>query len=138
MHFPVFDNAFLRALPGDPEPRNFVRQVQGALWSKVEPTPVAAPRLLAHSREMATELGFSDEDVSSPEFAAVFAGNALLPGMQPFATNYGGHQFGHWAGQLGDGRAISLGEAIAPSGRLGASGWRFVCPASSPAATPSG
>ena len=98
MHFPVFDNAFLRALPGDPEPRNFVRQVQGALWSKVEPTPVAAPRLLAHSREMATELGFSDEDVSSPEFAAVFAGNALLPGMQPFATNYGGHQFGHWPG----------------------------------------
>jgi len=112
-----FDNAFLRALPGDPEPRNFVRQVRNAAWSKVEPTPVAAPRLLAHSRGMATELGFSEADAASPEFAQVFSGNALLPGMQPFATNYGGHQFGHWAGQLGDGRAISLGEAIAPSGR---------------------
>ena len=117
MHSPRFDNAFLRELPGDPEPRVFVRQVRNAAWSKVEPTPVAAPRLLAHSREMAAELGFSEADVASPEFAQVFSGNALLPGMQPFATNYGGHQFGHWAGQLGDGRAISLGEVIAPSGR---------------------
>jgi len=114
---PRFDNAFLRELPGDPEPRNGVRQVRNAAWSKVEPAPVAAPRLLAHSREMAAELGFSEADVATPEFAQVFSGNALLPGMQPFATNYGGHQFGHWAGQLGDGRAISLGEAIAPSGR---------------------
>ena len=114
---PDFDNAFLRELPGDPEPRNFVRQVRGAAWSKLDPAPVAAPRLLAHSREMAAELGFSDEDVASPEFARVFVGNALLPGMQPFASNYGGHQFGQWAGQLGDGRAISLGEAVAPSGR---------------------
>ena len=117
MHFPAFDNAFLRALPGDPEPRNFVRQVPGALWSAVAPTPVAAPRLLAHSRETARELGFSDDDIASPEFAHVFGGNALLPGMQPFASNYGGHQFGHWAGQLGDGRAISLGEAVLPEGQ---------------------
>ena len=112
-----FDNALIDTLPGDPEPRVFPRQVQGALWSAVEPTPVAAPRLLAHSREVATELGFSDADLASPEFAQVFAGNALLPGMQPFATNYGGHQFGHWAGQLGDGRAISLGEAVLPDGQ---------------------
>ena len=117
MDFPAFDNAFLRELPGDPEPRNFVRQVQGALWSQVDPAPVAAPRLLAHSREMAAELGFSEADIASKEFAQVFSGNALLPGMRPFATNYGGHQFGHWAGQLGDGRAISLGEAVAASGR---------------------
>jgi uncharacterized protein YdiU (UPF0061 family) len=117
MHLPAFDNAFLRALPGDPEARNFVRQVPGALWSAVAPTTVAAPRLLAHSREMAAELGFGEDDVASPAFAAVFGGNALLPGMQPFASNYGGHQFGHWAGQLGDGRAISLGEAVLPDGR---------------------
>ena len=117
MHQPRFDNAFLRELPGDPEPRNFVRQVPGALWSQVDPTPVAAPRLLAHSREMAVELGFSDDDLASPEFAQVFAGNALLAGMQPFASNYGGHQFGHWAGQLGDGRAISLGEAVLSDGQ---------------------
>ena len=51
-----------------------------------------------------------------PDFAQVFAGNALLEGMQPFAANYGGHQFGHWAGQLGDGRAITLGEAINAAG----------------------
>ncbi|MEO6518844.1 MAG: protein adenylyltransferase SelO, partial [Pseudoxanthomonas sp.] len=55
--------------------------------------------------------------LSTPEFAQVFGGNALLPGMQPFAANYGGHQFGHWAGQLGDGRAISLGEAINRAGQ---------------------
>ena len=117
MHFPSFDNAFLRALPGDPETRVFPRQVQGAAWSTVEPTPVVAPRLLAHSREMAAELGFSEADVASVEFAQVFGGNASLPGMQPFASNYGGHQFGHWAGQLGDGRAISLGEAVLPGGQ---------------------
>lgn len=117
MHFPRFDNAFLRELPGDPEPRVFVRQVRNAAWSKVDPAPVAAPRLLAHSREMAAELGFGEADVVSPEFAQVFSGNALLPGMQPFATNYGGHQFGHWAGQLGDGRAISLGEVVSNDGR---------------------
>ena len=117
MHFPAFDNAFLRALPGDPESRNVVRQVEGALWSAVAPTPVAAPRLLAHSWEMAQELGFSDADIAAPAFAEVFGGNALLPGMQPFASNYGGHQFGHWAGQLGDGRAISLGEVVLANGQ---------------------
>ena len=117
MHLPTFDNTFLRAMPGDPEARVFPRQVQAALWSAVEPTPVEAPRLLAHSPEMAAELGFSEADIASPEFAEVFGGNALLPGMQPFATNYGGHQFGHWAGQLGDGRAISLGETVLPDGQ---------------------
>jgi uncharacterized protein YdiU (UPF0061 family) len=117
MHAPRFDDAFLRELPGDPEPRNFVRQVRNAAWSKVDPTPVAAPRLLAYSREVAVELGFSEADAASPEFARVFSGNALLPGMQPFATNYGGHQFGHWAGQLGDGRAITLGEAVPADGQ---------------------
>ena len=112
----TFDNRFIRELPGDPEPRNFIRQVEGAAWSKVSPTPVRAPRLLAHSKEMAERLGFSAEDVASDAFAAVFAGNRLLPGMEPFASNYGGHQFGHWAGQLGDGRAISLGEAVNADG----------------------
>jgi uncharacterized protein YdiU (UPF0061 family) len=50
--------------------------------------------------------------VQSPAFAEVFGGNALLPGMQPYAACYGGHQFGNWAGQLGDGRAITLGEVL--------------------------
>ena len=107
-----FDNRFRRELPGDPEPRNFVRQVPGALWSNTMPTQVAAPRLLAHSAEMAAALDLSDEHICSSELIAALGGNALLPGMEPYATRYGGHQFGHWAGQLGDGRAIVLGEAI--------------------------
>lgn len=113
-----FDNAFVRELPGDPErddPRP--RQVHGALWSALHPEPVPAPVLLAHSPQMAAELGLDVQDLRSDAFAQVFAGNALLPGMQSFASNYGGHQFGHWAGQLGDGRALSLGEVVASSGR---------------------
>ncbi len=111
-----FDNAFVRELPGDPEAGPRVRQVEGAAWSTVAPTPVAAPRLLAFSREMAERLGLDAAAIASPQFAQVFGGNALLPGMQPFAANYGGHQFGQWAGQLGDGRAISLGEVINAAG----------------------
>ncbi len=111
-----FDNRFVRELPGDPERGPRVRQVSGALYSHVEPTPVRAPRLVAHSREVAALLGFSEADVAAPAFARVFGGNALLDGMQPWAANYGGHQFGNWAGQLGDGRAISLGEAVNAAG----------------------
>jgi uncharacterized protein YdiU (UPF0061 family) len=116
MHRLRFDNAFVRELPGDPEAGPRLRQVEGALYSRVEPTPVAAPRLLAHSPEMAAALGFDAADLASEAFARVFGGNALLDGMQPWAANYGGHQFGVWAGQLGDGRAISLGEAVTAAG----------------------
>lgn len=112
-----FDNAFVRELPGDPESGSQVREVRDALYSIVHPTAVDAPRLLAFSSKMAEELGFSEDDVNSRNFADVFGGNALIEGMQPYAANYGGHQFGHWAGQLGDGRAISLGEVINAQGR---------------------
>ncbi len=111
-----FDNAFVRDLPGDPEAGPRLRQVEGAAWSPVAPTPVAKPRLLAWTPDLAARLGFSEAAVTSPAFAEVFAGNRLLPGMQPFAANYGGHQFGHWAGQLGDGRAITLGEVVDAGG----------------------
>ena len=107
-----FDNAFLRELPGDSESGPRLRQVEGACWSRVEPTPVAAPRVVAWSAEMASALGLGEADMRSERFAQVFGGNALLEGMQPWAANYGGHQFGVWAGQLGDGRAISLGETL--------------------------
>lgn len=110
-----FDNAFLRELPGDPVAGQGLRQVQAA-WSRVMPTPVPAPRLLAHSAGVADALGLGADELASPEFARVFGGNALLEGMDPWAASYGGHQFGHWAGQLGDGRAISLGEAVAGDG----------------------
>jgi len=111
-----FDNAFVRELPGDPYDGPQRRQVHGALYSRVQPTPVAAPRLLAYSREVADLLGIDPAAMETPAFAAVFGGNALVAGMQPYAANYGGHQFGHWAGQLGDGRAITLGEALTASG----------------------
>ena len=61
-------------------------------------------------------MNLSDEDVHSEEFLAAFSGNILLPGMQAYATCYGGHQFGNWAGQLGDGRAIGLGEVVNRAG----------------------
>jgi serine/tyrosine/threonine adenylyltransferase len=112
-----FDNAFTRELPGDQESGPRLREVRNALYSAVSPTPVSQPRLIAYSEEVASLLGFSEDDVRSARFADVFAGNALLDGMHPYAANYGGHQFGHWAGQLGDGRAISLGEVIGGAGQ---------------------
>jgi serine/tyrosine/threonine adenylyltransferase len=112
-----FDNSFTRELPADPHTGSQRRQVHGALYSLVDPTPVAAPRLIAYSPEVAALVGISEADVASPAFAQVFGGNALLDGMQPYAANYGGHQFGHWAGQLGDGRAIGLGETVNATGQ---------------------
>lgn len=112
-----FDNRFVRELPGDPDTSNTRRQIHGACYSLVEPTRVASPQLLAYSREVADLLGIAEEDCRSPLFAEIFGGNSLLPGMQPFAMCYGGHQFGNWAGQLGDGRAINLGEVVNGSGK---------------------
>jgi uncharacterized protein YdiU (UPF0061 family) len=117
MHTLHFDNSFVRDLPGDPEAGVWPRHVRGALYSRVSPTAVAAPRLIAYSREVAELLGISEEAILSPGFAQVFGGNALLDGMEPYAANYGGHQFGHWAGQLGDGRAITLGEVMTHAGQ---------------------
>ena len=107
-----FDNSFVRSLPADAETGSRRRQVAGVCYSRVAPTPVARPQLVAHSAEVASLLGLSDQDVQSEEFVEVFTGNRLLPGMDPIATCYGGHQFGNWAGQLGDGRAINLGEVL--------------------------
>ncbi|MFZ5537811.1 MAG: protein adenylyltransferase SelO [Pseudomonadota bacterium] len=112
-----FDNRFVRGLPGDAAPRNAPRQVYGACYSRVAPTAVAAPRLLACAPEVARLIGLDPEECQRPEFAEVFGGNALLPGMEPYAACYGGHQFGQWAGQLGDGRAINLGEVVNPQGQ---------------------
>ncbi len=111
-----FDNRFITQLPGDTDGRPVPRQVVGACWSPAAPTAVSAPKLLAYSREMMETLGLSTDFVESAEFTQVFAGNALMAGMVPFAACYGGHQFGNWAGQLGDGRAISLGEIVNPAG----------------------
>lgn len=112
-----FDNRFTASLPGDPEVRNFRRQVRGACYSRVQPTPVRQPRLMAWSREMAETLDLDPGICESSEFAEIFSGNRMLPGMDPFAMCYGGHQFGNWAGQLGDGRAINLGEVVNSRGQ---------------------
>ncbi len=108
----IFDNRFIQELPADPEIENFRRQVQSACYSHVKPTQVSESVLVAYSKEMAEQLGITIEDCKSEQFSQVFVGNQLLPGMNPFAMCYGGHQFGHWAGQLGDGRAINLGEVV--------------------------
>jgi len=108
----TFDNRFTRELPADPETTNQRRQVMGACYSFVQPVKVAAPQLVAYSRETAALLDLSAETCESDDFLQVFVGNHLPAGMEPYATCYGGHQFGNWAGQLGDGRAINLGEII--------------------------
>ena len=110
-----FDNQLLRLLPADPLEAAGTRQVTQA-YSLVHPTAVAEPTLLAYSAPLAAQLGLSDAAMRSAELTEMLAGNRLADGMQPWALNYGGHQFGHWAGQLGDGRAISLAELITPSG----------------------
>ncbi|MDE0176972.1 MAG: protein adenylyltransferase SelO family protein, partial [Gammaproteobacteria bacterium] len=107
-----FDNRFALALPADPESDNFRRQVASACYSRVMPTPVSEPRLVAWSPEAAALLDLPSEVDESDLFAEVFGGNRLIEGMDPIATCYGGHQFGNWAGQLGDGRAINLGEVL--------------------------
>jgi uncharacterized protein YdiU (UPF0061 family) len=111
-----FDNRFTRELPVDPEASNTRRQIRDACYSRVLPTTVAAPALVGYAREVAEALGLSEGDCTSDAFAAIFTGNRLLPGMDPHATCYGGHQFGTWAGQLGDGRAIILGEVVNAAG----------------------
>ena len=107
-----FDNRFTRELPADRLDDNHRRQVHGACYSRVRPTPVAAPVLVACSREAAALLDLDEEACRSASFSKIFAGNLLLPDMDPHAACYGGHQFGNWAGQLGDGRAINLGEVV--------------------------
>ena len=108
----TFDNRFVRELPGDPETKNFCRQVEGAYYSLVKPAATENPSLVAYSKDVADLFDLSEESCKSAQFIRVFSGNELLPKMQPFSMCYGGHQFGNWAGQLGDGRAINLGEVI--------------------------
>jgi uncharacterized protein YdiU (UPF0061 family) len=84
-------------------------------YSDAAPTPVAAPRLVAFNRPLATMLGLDPQVLESPEGAAIFAGTVLPEGGRPIAQAYAGHQFGHFTA-LGDGRAILLGEQITPRG----------------------
>ncbi len=112
----AFENPSLVALPTDASGDRRPRQVTGACQSRVVPERVKAPRLLGWSHPLGDHLGvLLPADLEGPA-VQVLGGNLVLPTMEPFAACYGGHQFGHWAGQLGDGRAITLGELPAPDG----------------------
>ncbi|HLG85196.1 MAG TPA: YdiU family protein [Bradyrhizobium sp.] len=97
VHFP-FQNTYA-ALPA-----NF--------FARVAPTPVAAPRLIKVNRPLARHLGLDPDLLETPEGAEILAGKTLPGGAEPIAMAYAGHQFGHFVPQLGDGRAILLGEVI--------------------------
>jgi serine/tyrosine/threonine adenylyltransferase len=86
--------------------------------TELHPTPLPDPHWVGQSRAVTRELGLSDAWMQSEEALQAFTGNAVLPGMRPLASVYSGHQFGHWAGQLGDGRAILLGELPGSNGPL--------------------
>jgi len=103
-------NRFLSETPGDPVTGGSPRQVQNACWSRVSPTPSPNPTLRLWSDEMAETLGLEKGDTE------ILAGGKTVTGMDAYAQRYGGHQFGNWAGQLGDGRAITLGEIQTDSG----------------------
>lgn len=107
----IFQNAFTKAFKGDESGLKQPRQTPGVLFSKVAPTPVAQPHLLAWSHDLAAQLQIKDPKANDIE---ILGGNLVTPSMQPYAACYGGHQFGNWAGQLGDGRAITLGEWKVP------------------------
>mgnify|MGYP000022306229 FL=1 len=105
-----FDNLFTRSLPCDGVSDNHIRQVDQSIYSRLDTLKSPSPTLVSYSPETADLIGISQEDLGSPDFVQVFSGNKQLDGMDLHATCYGGHQFGNWAGQLGDGRAINLGE----------------------------
>lgn len=101
---------FNKELPADPILENTRRQVSKACFSNVIPKQTLKPEVLHVSPEMLKNLGLSEADSKSENFLKVFTGNQVLQNTTPYAMCYGGHQFGNWAGQLGDGRAINLFE----------------------------
>jgi uncharacterized protein YdiU (UPF0061 family) len=101
VHFP-FQNSYA-ALPP-----NF--------FARVAPTPVASPRLIKLNRPLAVKLGLDPDRLASPEGIEILAGKNVPDGAEPIAMAYAGHQFGHFVPQLGDGRAILLGEVIDADG----------------------
>ncbi|HSI69226.1 MAG TPA: YdiU family protein [Gillisia sp.] len=102
-----FKNNFISQFPGDESGDLSPRQTPGVLYSKAAPTPVKNPTLLAWTEDLAMEMGIAEPQKEEVE---ILAGNRVTPSMHPYAACYSGHQFGNWAGQLGDGRAITLGE----------------------------
>jgi serine/tyrosine/threonine adenylyltransferase len=86
-------------------------QLPERFFARVRPAPVAAPRLIQFNRNLAHQLGEPSAEFDATQLANLYSGNALPPGTLPIAMAYAGHQFGHFVPQLGDGRAVLLGEA---------------------------
>jgi len=105
-------NNFTTELPADPSNINVPRQVEQACFSYVNPKKPSNPSLIHASEEVANLIGLSQEDIQSEDFLNVFSGKTIYPETKPYAMPYAGHQFGNWAGQLGDGRAINLTEVV--------------------------
>ncbi|MDE2380343.1 protein adenylyltransferase SelO [Bradyrhizobium sp.] len=101
VHFP-FQNSYA-ALPD-------------SFFARVAPTPVAAPRLIKLNRPLALQLGLDPDLLETPEGTEILAGKTVPAGADPIAMAYAGHQFGHFVPQLGDGRAVLLGEVIDKDG----------------------
>lgn len=106
--------ALLQQFKRDAITQNYVRRAPGVVFSPVKPTPLEADlQLVSVSDDCLTNILDLDPSSSNDErFNQFVAGNLLLPGSDPIAHRYGGHQFGYWADQLGDGRAILLGEYV--------------------------
>ncbi len=103
-------DTFNKELPADLITENSRRQVMQACYSYVKPKQPSNPAIIHSSDEMGANLGLTRADMESKKFLDIFSGNSVLPNTNPYAMCYGGHQFGNWAGQLGDGRAINLFE----------------------------
>lgn len=113
-----FDNVALKKLPLDPSEEQGVRQVKGACFSRVTPQPLTKPRFVAVSHQAQALLGLDGEEVvNDPLGPEYLSGSKVMPGSEPAAHCYCGHQFGQFAGQLGDGAACYLGEVKVPSGQ---------------------
>ncbi len=104
------NDSFIKELPADSVLENTRRQVAGAAFSYVTPRKPSAPTLIHAAGNVAEMLGFAKEELEEEQFLNMVSGASVYPGTHPFAMCYGGHQFGNWAGQLGDGRAINLFE----------------------------
>jgi len=109
-----FHTDFTTALPGETDVKNYPHQVYESVWSRTDPTPARAPKLKSYIPELIEAMGI---DTSDPQAAKVFTGSSVTDSCIPYSMRYGGHQFGNWAGQLGDGRAISLGEISDKNGQ---------------------
>ncbi len=95
---------------------NSYAELPGEFYTFLQPQPLTDPRLLHANPQVADMLGLDAAALASPEFLAVVSGQRPLPGGRTLAAVYSGHQFGVWAGQLGDGRAHLLGEVLTPEG----------------------